>query len=185
MKKLFILILVSFITTISVAQSRYRGFVNTGYSFGSGEYGFSQWHINTVHGVDLFHNNLFIGGGIGLGISTESDILRTYSLPVFADVRYTLCNLKVRPYIDMKIGYSELFDEEHDGGGDNSGSLYISPSVGVSLPVTKKTSIHVGIGYTYNQAKYEFSYIPGTGSMGRNNTRFNAGGLTLSVGVSF
>ena len=28
MKKLFILILVSFITTISVAQSRYRGFVN-------------------------------------------------------------------------------------------------------------------------------------------------------------
>jgi opacity protein-like surface antigen len=85
----------------------------------------------------------------------------------------------------MKIGYSELFDEEHDGGGDNSGGLYISPSVGVSLPVTKKTSIHVGIGYTYNQAKYEFSYIPGTGSMGRNNTRFNAGGLTLSVGVSF
>lgn len=108
MKKLFILILVSFITTISVAQSRYRGFVNTGYSFGSGEYGFSQWHINTVHGVDLFHNNLFIGGGIGLGISTESDILKTYSLPVFADVRYTLCNLKVKPYIDMKIGYSEL-----------------------------------------------------------------------------
>ena len=185
MKKLFILILVSFITTISVAQSRYRGFVNTGYSFGSGEYGFSQWHINTVHGVDLFHNNLFIGGGIGLGISTESDILKTYSLPVFADVRYTLCNLKVRPYIDMKIGYSELFEEKHDGGGYKSGGFYISPSAGISLPVTKNTSTHVGIGYTYNQAKYEFSYIPETGSMGRNNKRFNAGGLTLSVGVSF
>ena len=89
------------------------------------------------------------------------------------------------PYIDMKIGYSELFEEEHDGGGYKSGGFYISPSAGISLPVTKKTSIHVGIGYTYNQAKYEFSYIPGIGSMGRNNKRFNAGGLTLSVGVSF
>jgi hypothetical protein len=88
MKKLFILILVSFITTISVAQSRYRGFVNTGYSFGSGEYGFSQWHINTIHGVDLFHNNLFIGGGIGLGISTESDILKGGVRNQITDIRF-------------------------------------------------------------------------------------------------
>lgn len=185
MKKISISIIVSLITSISVAQSSYRGFVNTAYSFGSGEYGFNQWHINTVHGVVLFHNRLFIGGGIGLGISTESDRLKTYSLPVFADVRYTLSNLKVKPYIDMKIGYSELFDEEHDGGGDNSGGLYIFPSAGVSLPVARKTSIHVGVGYTYNRAKYEFSYIPGTGSLGRDSKRFNAGGLTLSVGFSF
>lgn len=182
MKKTFIFILVSFITSLSVAQSSYRGFVNTGYSFGSGEYGFNQWHVNTVHGVDLFQNSLFIGGGIGFGISTESDRYKTYSLPVFADVRYTLCNLKVNPYIDMKIGYSELFDEEKDGGGDNSGGLYISPSVGVSLPLARKTSIHVGIGYTYNQAK--FGYID-TFTLERNSKRFNAGGFTLSVGVSF
>lgn len=72
-----------------------------------------------------------------MGISTESDILKTYSLPVFADVRYTLCNLKVKPYIDMKIGYSELFEEEHDGGGYKSGG-FIFPSAGISLPVTKR-----------------------------------------------
>lgn len=62
-----------------------------------------------------------------MGISTESDILKTYSLPVFADVRYTLCNLKVKPYIDMKIGYSELFEEEHDGGGYKSGGFIFPP----------------------------------------------------------
>ena len=76
MKKIFISIIVSLITSISVAQSSYRGFVNTAYSFGSGEYGFNQWHINTVHGVVLFHNRLFIGGGIGLVFQQKATDLK-------------------------------------------------------------------------------------------------------------
>lgn len=59
-------------------------------------------------------------------------------MPVFADVRYTVGNLKVKPYIDMKVGYSELIDEEHDGGGYNSGGFYFSTSIGVSLPVVRE-----------------------------------------------
>ena len=91
----------------------------------------------------------------------------------------------VKPYIDMKAGYSELIDEEHDGGEYNSGGFYFSPSIGVSLPVVRKTSVHIGLGYTYNRAIYEFSYIPGDGKTGSENKTFNAGGITLSVGVSF
>ncbi len=185
MKKSFILIILLFITSVSFAQINYRGSVNTGYTFGVGEYGFNQWNINTIHGVEVLHSSLFLGGGIGVGISTESDRLKTYSIPVFADVRYTVSSLKFKPYLDMKIGYSELIDEEHDGGGYNSGGLYLSPSIGVSLPLAGKTFIHIGLGYTYNKAIYEFSYIPGTGKNGSENKTFNAGGLTLSVGVSF
>lgn len=183
-KSLFLLIILC-ITSVSSAQSNYRGFINSGYSFGVGEYGFDQWNINTVHGVEFLHNSLFIGGGVGFGVSTENHRLKTYSIPVFADVRYTVGNLKVKPYIDMKAGYSELIDEEHDGGGYNSGGFYFSSSIGVSLPVVRKTSVHIGLGYTYNRAIYEFSYIPGDGKTGSENKTFNAGGITLSVGVSF
>ena len=125
-----------------------------------------RWLCHTIFFFDQYEEERLGGKSFG---STKSGIA-----PFYSD-KYA------------KIGFqvSELFDEEHDGGGDNSGGLYIFPSAGVSLPVARKTSIHVGVGYTYNRAKYEFSYIPGTGSLGRDSKRFNAGGLTLSVGFSF
>ena len=103
MKKSFIIIILLFITSVSFAQVNYRGFVDTGYTFGVGEYGFNQWNINTIHGVEVFHSSLFLGGGIGVGISTENDRIKTYSIPVFADVRYTVSGLKFKPYLDILL----------------------------------------------------------------------------------
>ena len=110
--------------------------------------------------------------GLGEPMEAVIDKIETFMGQTLVTATYT------QP--DALSGFGGCFVDSYKSGG-----FYISPSAGISLPVTKKTSIHVGIGYTYNQAKYEFSYIPGIGSMGRNNKRFNAGGLTLSVGVSF
>ena len=186
MKKIIALTVALCVASVAMSRNYYRGFVNTGYSFGHGDHGFSQWQVNTVHGIKFLANRLFVGGGIGLGISTDSDKIRTYSMPVFADVRYTGSGLIIiKPYIDVKVGHSELIDTAHDGGGDNDGGFYLSPSVGVSLPIMGVVSVNIGLGYTYNRAKHEYSPVPGTGETKHVEEKFNAGGITLNIGVSF
>ena len=155
----------------------YRGYIDTGYSFGAGDRSKPQWLLQTVHGMDFIPGHLFVGGGVGVGIAVESGE-KAYSLPVFADVRYTLGDSKVRPYADIRTGYSFIWDSKHPGG--NEGGFYFAPSVGVMVPVSSGVAINAGLCYMLSRAHYSYGH-----GINRENTDYNAGGMGLMVGVTF
>ena len=163
----------------SAQAPAYKGNIETGYSFGVGDHSVAQWLLQTVHGVDFIPDRLFVGGGIGLGISVESDV-EAYTFPIFVDARYKFGQKRVRPYADMRAGYSFVWNDHHPGG--NEGGFYFAPSVGVAFKVSSALECNVGLGYTVQRAHYEFRSDPHY-----NPTRinYNAGGLNLTVGLSF
>lgn len=153
----------------------YRGFVDTGYNFGGPTGAVAHWTLNTTHGVEFIPGRLFVGGGVGVGISTENDRANCYSLPLYAAARYTFGGHRVEPYIDMKAGYAFLWDRERETG-KNIGGFYFAPSAGISLPLTTATAVFFGLGYELHNARYTYR--------GDTNS-FNAGGFSLIAGVKF
>lgn len=173
----FILGMIS-VCNLQAQDSIYRGYIDTGYSFGAGDRSTPQWLLQTVHGVDFIPEHLFVGGGVGVGIAVESGE-EAYSLPIFADARYTIGSHKVRPFVDMRAGYSLIWNSKHPGG--NEGGFYFAPSVGVTVPVASGIAINAGLGYTVARAHYKKGDSPS------NSQKFdyNAGGVNLMVGVTF
>lgn len=164
--------------SVMMAQSpAYRGFIDTGYSFGIGARSASKWVLSTAHGAEFIPGKLFVGGGVGLGISTESNH-EVYNMPVFANARYTFSDLKVAPFIDMKAGYGFLWDKNHPGG--NEGGFYFAPTAGISLPVGGDVRVNFGVTYTLQRACYT--------TKDHGNTHRHTcddGGFGLLMGVEF
>lgn len=165
-------------------QVEYRGFVEAHYSFGSSEYATNQVVATTSHGVKLLDSRLFLGGGIGFGVSTGIDQLKVFNLPLFADLRYSFTKGKARPFVASKMGFAHLFDENHDDGVYHDGGFFVLPSIGAAFPVLKCRELTVDLGYAYHSATVEWwNYPPNTQSHVRKG--YNAGGIVISVGLSF
>ena len=185
MKKIVILLFLIVLSWNAHAQQvGYKGFIEAHYSFGTGEYATNQFVVTTSHGVKLLDNHLFLGGGIGFGVSTEIDELKVFNLPLFADLRYSFLYGKVRPFAASKIGFAYLFDENHDGGHYHDGGFFVFPSIGAAFSVLKHSELTVSLGYAYHPATVEWwNYPPSSQSHIRKG--YNAGGILISVGLSF
>jgi hypothetical protein len=171
---------------VSYAQSsHYKGFVDLGYSFGHGDYGSDQIFVTTTHGATILSDKLFVGAGVGFGVSTGTNVDKTYTVPVYAASRYTFNQRAVKPFVDLKIGYAGMSNEEKDGGGDITGGFYLAPSFGISTSAGR-VDFNVSLGYSVIRAKYEAFLEPDIESSLRTlNERYNAGGVFLTLGVSF
>jgi hypothetical protein len=178
--------LVAGLPCVSYAQSsHYKGFVDLGYSFGHGDYGFDQIFVTTTHGATILSDKLFVGAGVGFGISTGSNTDRTYTVPVYAASRYTFDQRMIKPFVDLKIGYAGMSNEERDGGGDITRGFYLAPSLGIGASAGK-VDFNVALGYSVIRAKYEASLEPDLkSSVITLNEHYNAGGVFLTLGVSF
>lgn len=166
----------------------YLGIIETGYSVGYDESSLNLWAVNTAHGIKMLNNHIFIGAGIGFGISTDAYHLKTYILPLFANIRYTLPLKNFAPYIDIKTGYAELTEETHDGGGDIHGGYYLAPSIGISKNISNRASIYIGVGYSLIQASYRGSLAESHGPSYTDESyvnKFNAGGFNMAIGFTF
>lgn len=185
MKKIVIFLFLTVLSWHAHAQQvGYKGFIEAHYSFGAGEYATNQLVVTTSHGVKLLNSHLFLGGGIGFGVSTEIDELKIYNLPLFADLRYSFSNGKVRPFVAGKIGSAYLFEKNHDGGYYHDGGFFVLPSIGAAFTVLKHSEITASLGYAYHSATVEWwNYPPNSQSHVRKG--YNAGGILISIGISF
>lgn len=86
-----------------------------------------------------FNPYFFLGVGTGVGVSTMNKQTLTTVL-LYGHTRVNITKTRISPYIDFRGG--SLFV---DGKG-----LFISPSVGVSMPVSKWIAINFALTYMAN-----------------------------------
>ena len=137
-----------------------------------------HWSISTSHGFS-FGNGVYVGGGAGFGAvlskmeqkamsdNTENNYQpenswnASYSVPLFADVKYSFMRSFATPFIDLRGG--AIADIT-----DSGASLFINPAIGVdiarfsikvgyelqsgfwgSLDNTKASNVKLSIGYIF------------------------------------
>tara|TARA_B110000046_G_scaffold137347_1_gene143627 strand:- start:1837 stop:2760 length:924 start_codon:yes stop_codon:yes gene_type:complete len=103
--------------------------------------------------------NPYFSLGVGTGIrqykaSGRNGEYRAALIPVFADFRVNFMDYKVSPYLSLGAGYS--FDATR--GFDGVGFL-INPSIGVSVKVSEKSALNVGLGYEIQRIKCYVLYV--------------------------
>ena len=143
--------------------SKFRGFVEMGYSMGLGEPRCDYWLIETSFGYQCT-TNLYLGAGIGVHkfdakintfplrndyaepMPNDPDLNRMPFIPLYADARYNLRSENFNtPWASLKAGYS-IF---------NHGGVFLSPSVGYHFASNQFFSFNVGLGYALHTAKYK------------------------------
>ena len=136
----------------------YKGFFEAGYTVGVGD-GVDRIAIaSTTHGCQI-NSNIFVGGGVAVNYFTDAEL---WNLPIFGNVRYTILDNKISPFIDGKIGYAVL---DVDG-------FYFNPSVGCRFGFSDTFALTASMGYEVLSAEYGYS-------------RKNCGGMTFRVGIEF
>ena len=123
----------------------YRGWVETGGAVGIGGWDHDIFSFSTSHGYQ-FNPYFFLGAGVGVEYFFDYEAV---VVPIFANARGYFMDRKTSPFIDVKIGYSPV--------GDIQG-LYFSPSIGVSIGVSKKCAVNLSIGYNLQMAKFYHHY---------------------------
>lgn len=144
----------------------YRGFVDLGYTIGTGTFGEDRVEFATSHGYQ-FNPYVYLGLGAGAHYYYNSEIVE---IPIFAHVRSEFLNNSISPFFDFKIGYS-LYD---------ASGFYMTPSVGCRFALGNRNGISVGLGYTMQKIDYAFSY----GSYEFSGSE-NCGGFSIKVGFDF
>ncbi len=156
-KRLFI---IGLITIITVNQ----GYSQSNYSI-KAETGFLKYQNNTIqvdpgpnwkgynlyeeNGIDFnvvngieFKNKLFAGIGIGY-LNFEG--INGFS--VFTDFEYLPLKTRLTPLINLKIGYSHIWNQYENGTGTGLGEF----CVGLNYRLTEKLGIYAKSGFTMTQ----------------------------------
>ena len=97
--------------------------------------------INIINGLD-FSNKLF--AGIGIGYLNFEGI---NGLSVFSDFEYLPLKTRLSPLINLKIGYSHIWNQYENGTGTGLGEL----CVGLNYRLTEKIDIYTKSGFTMTQ----------------------------------
>ena len=97
--------------------------------------------LNIINGMKL-KNRLFVGIGIGYlnfeGVSGFS---------IFSDVEYLPLKTRLTPLINLKIGYSHLWNQYEHGTGTGLGEF----CMGLNYRLTKKMDIYAKTGFIRTQ----------------------------------
>ena len=150
----------------------YRGIMEMGYQFGTGDFGMDRLKVNVINGGQ-FSPYFYLGGGIGLRYYFDAEATL---VPVFIHARTNILDKKVSPYFAFSIGYT--FDASYDFEGVG---LLLSPSTGVTFNVSKKVNLNVGV--TYEMQSMEF--YSGDYYYDYDLFRKNSGALSVDFGISF
>lgn len=153
----------------------YKGFVETGYSLGIGDYSYNRFELSTSHGYK-FNSYLFLGAGVGLCAYETDDI----AIPFFADFRVNFSKDKITPIGGIKLGYSL---------GDFEG-VYGSIDIGVRFGLSGKKAMTVKFGCTeqdfVTKPKCSIYNIGGqVKSICSQSSSAGTQAISLKVGVEF
>ena len=97
--------------------------------------------FNIVNEVD-FINKLF--AGIGIGYLNFEEI---NGLSVFSDFAYLPFKTRLTPLINLKIGYSHIWNQYENGTGTGLGELCL----GLNFRLTEKIDIYTKSGFSMTQ----------------------------------
>lgn len=127
-----------------------KGFVN-GFGSGSVAGGFGlDLEMGFVTGRDIN----FLGAGIGFDINfaTYGKTLNVASdLPIYACDRLYLSSSSFAPYLDLALGGFINTTE----GSAGTGGLYFHPGLGLAIPVSDGTYVHLNVGYELRYSKVQ------------------------------
>ena len=167
MKKVFLAIICLAVSAASLAQSPlrskgYKGFVQANFAVVSnrtttsdGRYESSNTSYSlaftTSHGM-LVCPYLFVGAGLGIkgggGENAAVMDMDFVQVPFFLQARTYLTPKDIAPYFDFKGGYAV---------GDMRGG-YLSPALGVSVPVSSKVALNVEVAYQAQNSKESYTW---------------------------
>ena len=97
--------------------------------------------FNIINGFD-FNNKLF--AGIGLRYLNFEGI---NGISVFSDFEYLPLKTRLTPLINLKIGYSHIWNQYDNGTGTGLGELCL----GLNFRLTEKIDIYAKSGFTMTQ----------------------------------
>lgn len=159
--------------------SGYRGFVDFGYTIGTGDYNLGRLELTTSHGYH-FNPYIFLGAGTGFHYycTDEAD---EFVIPVFADFRANFIKGPIVPFATLKLGYSFTTSEF-----DNLG-VYLAPAIGVKFMLHNKQALSVSLGYTCQWTKIDeyYEYDPYSSYPHYYSGTLNLSGLSLKLGFEF
>lgn len=166
--------------TYSGLQRGYNGYADCGYTFGVGPYRMDRYEVQTSHGYQ-FNPYLFIGGGLGLHFTGKfgdsySIPFVTYrsrqtDLPLFANVRWTILDKRITPYLDTKIGYFVT----HNNG------LYASAALGCRIYTVGTQAMNVSVGFAYEELQFDSWDI----NANPYDHKLGTKGVSLKLGYEF
>lgn len=122
--------------------SGFRAFFDQGLTLGIGNIANHRWGTSASIGIQF--NPIFY---TGIGISYDMTLNdKEGSVPIFINPRINfLDNNDIVPFLDLRTGWSFL-----EGKG-----FYASPTAGISF-VKGTSAYNVGLGYSFQRAKYKF-----------------------------
>lgn len=155
----------------SLPSKGYRGFVDVGYTFATGDWGLYRYGFSTSHGYQVCPY-FFAGVGAGMYVYQRYNSNNNWhnsvhtvgqgdpmSIPIFAHLRSEFVDSWITPYVDAKVGYS-IFDKA---------GFYSTISAGarVALKISgRKVAFSLGAGYDMQhiskvrtQGKYFGEYL--------------------------
>ena len=97
--------------------------------------------FNIVNGI-AFENKLFVG--IGIGYLNFEGINGFYA---FTDFEYLPLKTKLTPLVNLKIGYSHIWNQYENG----TGTGLVELSTGLNYRLTEKIDIYAKSGFTITQ----------------------------------
>ena len=149
----------------------YRGIMEMGYQFGTGDYGMDRLKFNIINGGQ-FSPYFYLGGGVGLRYYFDAEAAL---VPVFVHARTNILDKKVSPYFAFSLGYT--FDATYDFEGVG---LLLSPSTGVTFNVSEKVNLNVGVTYEMQSMEFYTDYY-----YDYDLFRKNSGAFSVDFGLSF
>ena len=161
----------------------YRGFIDFGYTIGTGDYNVGRIELTTSHGYQI-NPYFFVGAGTGVNYYCTRGA-DDFIIPVFADIRANFIEGPVVPFATLKLGYSFSTRESYDGG------LYLAPAVGVKFMLNSRQALSLSLGYTCQWlSSDEYYYGYGYGDYNDyydyySSTTENFSGVTLKLGFEF
>ena len=159
----------------------YRGFVDFGYTFGTGDFSVSRLELLTSHGVQM-SNMFFLGGGTGFNYYC-TDGASDFLIPFFGDFRVNFMNGPISPILGIKAGVSFNASDSFNYLG-----FYLAPSIGVRYAFSSNFATNFTIGYTHQRLgtiEYYDGYGYGYYNYGYNSKHINTGGVSLKIGIEF
>lgn len=143
----------------------YNGILESGYTFGIGEWGQSAFKADLVNGVRID----FYSVGIGLGLrafnlnyhekkggNTDSTVMDPAAqASLYLDNRIELPGTRISPYLGFGIGVSFLPGEFSLLSGPSvETSLFISASAGITWKISEKVRLIGGVVFESYDIKY-------------------------------
>jgi hypothetical protein len=88
------------------------------------------------------------GGGFGLRSFPGDDVF----MPIFIDLRTNFLNKRTSPYLSLDAGYAFCLSNVNNGG------FMLSPTLGVSVKLKKRTAINLGLSYELQRTMSNYDY---------------------------